>query len=761
MADTYTASTGMAVVCSSLANELSRWFRVIYFGRFGQPREFAPETTLPPGVKFEYVPTIGGVWDRELVVRILKHYDEVDYVFSEDDFFSAHGLVGACNFWDKPFHFLTPIDSLPVSPMAFPDIFTHCDKVYVPNSSYETFNGKKRLVQRSGRTINRAGSNIKAVHLPHGVDTNKFFPIQTDRADEFTFLWIGRLEERKAPGRAILAFEKIYDKMDAVMYIRTDWNTPNGKRFYTYLRRKNLPVILDQTADVPHHEMNKVYNKADVNLCTAKAGGFEMCVLPSTLVVTGTGISRIDKIYKGEKALNNIGMLKPIDKVSNRKHDGELYTITTYGDNTPVSFTPEHPIYIRRRIGKENNKLVFDEPVWIPAKDACLGDCVVFPIPKGEYTDVVYDLADFDSSLVYNDEFVWYKTGRSPKTGELVKYNRYIPLNNDLATLIGYYISDGSMNKNQKTATYFCFNSDEEEYIVEVKDIVSRLFGLSGFTDIKYKNRGGKTVIVSGKALGIFLSTLCGHGSHYKKIPMELLYNTDLTMLHCFINAAMNGDGYYEPSNHRMCYTTVSSELGRQVWISALRLGYKPVFSTQSQSGFSDGTHVLVSYSLKKNTRNRGTRTWIDGERFLMLIKKIEKSMYNGLVYDLTVPDGNSFIASHFIVHNSVTESAACGIPSIVTDWTFMNENVVDGKSGFLVPTESFCHPPPSHNPMAKDRIWGNISVDKLAETMLYTYNNQEEVRAMGRWAKDYVTEAYDWTRIAEKLKDEILEKVE
>jgi glycosyltransferase involved in cell wall biosynthesis len=383
LADLPTASTGFAVVCKNLAEELSRYFRVIYFGRFGQEREFAPETTIIRDYMFEYVPCQGGVWDREMVVRLLKHYDDVDYVFSEDDWFSAHGMLGACLFWEKPFHLLSPIDSLPISPNAYLEIFTKCDKLYVPNSSYEIFNGRKRIVHPDMENIvYRQGEIFKSVNLPHGVDTGIFYQKKVAREPQFTFVWIGRPEERKAPARVILAFEKVCNKMDARLFIRTDWDTPNGIRLFNYIKRRDIPVTMDNMADVPHSEMCDVYNMGDVFVSTAKAGGCEMSIL----------------------------------------------------------------------------------------------------------------------------------------------------------------------------------------------------------------------------------------------------------------------------------------------------------------------------------------------------------------------------------------EAAACRLPSLVTDWTFMNENVVHGKSGFLVPVESKCHPPPYHNPLGKDRVWGNISIDALAQRMYWCYLNQQEVNHMGRWASEYVKEKYNWTTVANTLAEEIRE---
>lgn len=289
LADLPSGASGFAVVCRNLANELSRWFRVIYFGRFGQLMGFAPETTLHGVDFFEYVPCQWGVWDRNLVIKILDHYKEIDYVFSEDDWYSAYGLVRACVVRDKPFHFLTPIDSLPVNPRAYSDIFNLCEKLYIPNRSYERYDGRRRLkFGAAGSIIERQGPNLKAVKLPHGVDGNSFYIKKVKRPEEFTFLWLGRIEPRKAPGRLILAFEKVCNKMDAVLHIRSDWSTPLGQKFLSYILKKNLPVKFDRMEDIPHHQMVDVYNMGDVNICTARAGGFEMsiteaaaCGLPS------------------------------------------------------------------------------------------------------------------------------------------------------------------------------------------------------------------------------------------------------------------------------------------------------------------------------------------------------------------------------------------------------------------------------------------------------------------------------------------------
>lgn len=136
-ADRPDMATGMAVVCRNLALGLSRYpARIIYFGRFGCEVGFSKQTAVHENIlDFDYVPCEGRVWKPKTVIEAVEHYG-VDYIFSEDDFFSAKGLLTASLKTRKPLHLLTPIDSLPIHPRAY-DIFKFCKKVYVPNRSYK------------------------------------------------------------------------------------------------------------------------------------------------------------------------------------------------------------------------------------------------------------------------------------------------------------------------------------------------------------------------------------------------------------------------------------------------------------------------------------------------------------------------------------------------------------------------------------------------------------------------------------------------
>jgi glycosyltransferase involved in cell wall biosynthesis len=112
----------------------------------------------------------------------------------------------------------------------------------------------------------------------------------------------------------------------------------------------------------------------------------------------------------------------------------------------------------------------------------------------------------------------------------------------------------------------------------------------------------------------------------------------------------------------------------------------------------------------------------------------------------------------------SINEAGACRVPSLCTDWTFMNENVLHEKSGILIPVSDYTHPP-SPDPrefrtsdIAQDRVWGEISVDSLSTYMLWCYNNIKHVRHMGGYAREHIKENFSWKKIADRLGDEISE---
>jgi len=254
--------TGFATVCSNLAYYLSNYsdLRVIYFGRYGQKIGFSPQSSTYD-FPFEYVPCEGGTWNRDLIAAITSHY-KLDALFSEDDWWSTQGFMDVSQLMKKPFHLLAAIDSLPIHPLGY-KMMSQASKVYVPNRSY--------------KIMNEHYKSNKVEFLPHGVNTMIFRPLPL-KNDIFTFVWIGRDEDRKALGRTILAFEQIQNKYDTQLLIRTNWSMPDAIQTAQYIEKKKLKVIPQNMERCPYNQLAKVYNQGHVLVCSSKAGAFELQV---------------------------------------------------------------------------------------------------------------------------------------------------------------------------------------------------------------------------------------------------------------------------------------------------------------------------------------------------------------------------------------------------------------------------------------------------------------------------------------------------
>lgn len=100
-------------------------------------------------------------------------------------------------------------------------------------------------------------------------------------------------------------------------------------------------------------------------------------------------------------------------------------------------------------------------------------------------------------------------------------------------------------------------------------------------------------------------------------------------------------------------------------------------------------------------------------------------------------------------------EAMACGLPVLCTDWTFMSEQIIDGKNGWLIPISSYHmtgNVPTPYGKVDAIRRWGNISIPKLTEKMRWCITNQDKVKKMGERARKYVIKNYSWSKIAKSL---------
>ena len=137
----------------------------------------------------------------------------------------------------------------------------------------------------------------------------------------------------------------------------------------------------------------------------------------------------------------------------------------------------------------------------------------------------------------------------------------------------------------------------------------------------------------------------------------------------------------------------------------------------------------LLIHTDWKTRQAQRTRQYLEHKQIPFKMSQMTDGNHANLVnlYNMADVYVNSCKAGGFEL--SLIESMACGKPVICTNHDFMREQVVHGKSGFLVPVERMIRDPYGYN-----RLWGNIDINELSKTMLYLYNKPRKARSMGRW---------------------------
>ena len=469
--------------------------------------------------------------------------------------------------------------------------------------------------------------------------------------------------------------------------------------------------------------IREIARLGDIYVSTNSGEGFGKCLHPDSPIITIDGVNKIKDITPVDLVLDENGKWTNVIATKEKDYDGDLIEIKAWG-NIPILVTPEHKIKAFKRPKKRYKKLTpYDEtiPKWIEAKDLNKGDVVVFPqFSQKTYKNVEIDLMSIDSTLKTDGKKVWYKMGYSGITKELVKVNRFILLDSELAKLLGIYVAEGSKSEIGV--------GEELDIIDELEKIYINKFGV---TPKIYKKgcmyRFGITQSIIQK-LFIFL---CGKYSKNKTISNFILENYDETILKQFLKFYWLGDG--KKSTFMSGFTTVSLNL-----LSTLKMA----FTSLKECPMIENDNNNSCYRLYSRSGNivHSNKSWINKNGFVgYLIKNINKIPYKGKVIDIQTKSGN-FSTLSFIVHNCGLEAMSLRIPPIITDYAASSE--VHQKGSILVPCYEGRQGRFRHQDRMRGVQAGIVNEEKFVEAMLYLYNNPEERMALGRegrrWAREF-----------------------
>ncbi len=400
-------------------------------------------------------------------------------------------------------------------------------------------------------------------------------------------------------------------------------------------------------------------------------GQLAACFTADMRVTIEQGMKRIADLQIGDRVLTHLGRYRPVTQVMQRAYRGKLIHIKVKLIGTTLQVTPEHPILTPEG--------------WRRAGDLQTGDLVAIGVPQGVQTTPRFDLAEWayageletqvtDTALRVRRPSTYQNSGR--QAGWI---NRFLELTPELARLCGYYISEGTVDPEERYVR-FTFGRDEEDYQRDVVELVGTLFGVSA-NRVESHRGNWITLNVYARAVAIWFRSHFGQHSYGKRVPVWMQYAPPDIQKE-FLSGIMRGDGLYNEQTYQLAsrrspkmfralrLTLSNPSLIQQVWQMCLRLGYDAAIRPVDTSYVTANARATAQISLpplqsrelvqrvfgrdlpEPDQRYVRKAVLRQGDRVYFQIQSIESDDYAGMVYNCEVDEDHSYVTEGIVVHN-------------------------------------------------------------------------------------------------------------
>jgi DNA polymerase II large subunit len=369
-----------------------------------------------------------------------------------------------------------------------------------------------------------------------------------------------------------------------------------------------------------------LYDKEKDELFTSKIGDFvEKLIVEKT--ATAEEINIKDARYKAVSLNFDTGglTLANVSEFQRRKAPKEMLEITTEGDKK-IRVTPDHKVLVYRddqllrleakdiregdaipsairlpklvgqmstlNLAKElvergainPQKLILRDVPSLASNFLSLGSKLQFLVERTGY-DYSYIWRTLHSGKVHMSLFLaalkeglinWGIIPKGAKLGIIrddVVVPAIIPLTNEFARILGYYLSEGHAHAN-KTTWQLVFDPWDKEILDDLRRCIKKVFGLPAVPD---KNKEGRITLCSRLIYHLFVDILkIGKTAREKRVPWIAFKMPKLQLAH-FLNAYFCGDGYKAPTGE-IRFTSASKTLLEGISLVLLKLGIRSRF---------------------------------------------------------------------------------------------------------------------------------------------------------------------------------------
>jgi Fe-S cluster assembly protein SufB len=363
----------------------------------------------------------------------------------------------------------------------------------------------------------------------------------------------------------------------------------------------------------------------------------EGCLPPGEKVSLGDSWINIEAIKPGDFVVTHRGTLAKVKLVMTRNYKGDMYKITPISPFNSFSLTEEHPVLAikrewvmkKRKIRKEgwlpevdSRKLKNTKPEFIPVRDLKKGDFLIFPKIKNEI---------INSSNLSDEEIEF----------------------------LGFYTAEGSAYYHKKLKQFvvsLSFSEREKENIERVRFLIEKISGKKAIL-VRDKKKHSINVVVYSKPLYDLCLRHCGKLAKEKRLSPEIL-NLPKEKLEKFFWAYFKGDGNLCIKNGKSkLYRVATASINLAIQLQEILAKIGIFASIQERKGGKDkilgreikrkNQYIIAFTYPKKWSEVRETE-----EYYIVPIKKIEKFVYEGPVFNLEVERDNSYLVKGFAVHN-------------------------------------------------------------------------------------------------------------
>lgn len=362
------------------------------------------------------------------------------------------------------------------------------------------------------------------------------------------------------------------------------------------------------------------------------------CFTPDTQILMSNGQQKsISSVKPGEYVRSHDGSVNKVIRKFSRTSNEQILKIYISGLTTgPLKTTPNHKILVER-----NGAIDF-----IDAKELTDNDYLLTPCG---YNNCV------SKDISVDNNFAWL-LGIYAAEGCGIPYE--------------HFSKDGKLEKHFK-GVKFTLNLIEKDTIAQ--EIVTKIKKIYGDCKISVKNIAEtNTCIVSayGRDIADDLHGLCPGTSSFgtkRLIPYVMKWHKD-NLMH-LLSGFLSGDGCFNKHNgfhgvgvcKSLCeqISSICSILSIEHSLTKARVAkdnkqtcYNVRISRRACSRLQKITSKVYDYSINEKFI-RNIPYFVNEKYIYRKIRKIEKEIYNGDLYDLEIENQHSYVANQVSVHNS------------------------------------------------------------------------------------------------------------